>query len=85
MAHPHHTLSLALLEKALTVLFCRIDDAYYLALVTSEVSARRFGVRQQVEICFSSLKRYTSKSGNLRFTKLLNKDSSERSDRLAHA
>ena len=29
MAHPHHTPSLALLEEALTVLFCRIDDAYY--------------------------------------------------------
>ena len=29
MAHPNHTPSLALLEEALTVLFCRIDDAYY--------------------------------------------------------
>lgn len=29
MAHPHHTPSLALLEEALTVLFCRIDNAYY--------------------------------------------------------
>ena len=29
MAHPEHTPPLALLEEALTVLFCRIDDAYY--------------------------------------------------------
>ena len=29
MAHPHHTPRSALLEEALTVLFCRIDDAYY--------------------------------------------------------
>jgi hypothetical protein len=29
MAHPNHTPSLALLEEALSVLFCRIDDAYY--------------------------------------------------------
>ena len=28
-----------------------------IALVTSEASARRPGVRQQIEICFSSLKR----------------------------
>jgi Transposase DDE domain len=30
MAHQHHTPTLALLEEAITVLFCRIDDAYYL-------------------------------------------------------
>src|SRR5215211_8893810 len=29
MAHPEHTPPLALLEEAVTVLFCRIDDAYY--------------------------------------------------------
>lgn len=29
MAHPEHTPTSALLEEALTVLFCRIDDAYY--------------------------------------------------------
>jgi hypothetical protein len=29
MAHPEHTPQLALLEEALTVLFCRVDDAYY--------------------------------------------------------
>ncbi|MGH3145899.1 MAG: transposase [Rubrobacter sp.] len=29
MAHPEHTPQLALLEEAVTVLFCRIDDAYY--------------------------------------------------------
>ncbi len=29
MARPEHTPPLALLEEALTVLFCRIDDAYY--------------------------------------------------------
>ncbi len=28
MAHPEHTPPLAPLEEALTVLFCRIDDAY---------------------------------------------------------
>jgi hypothetical protein len=29
MAHPEHTPQLALLEEAVTVLFCRVDDAYY--------------------------------------------------------
>src|SRR5215203_6427579 len=29
MALPEHTPQLALLEEALTILFCRIDDAYY--------------------------------------------------------
>ena len=29
MAQPEHTPPLALLEEAVTVLFCRIDDAYY--------------------------------------------------------
>ncbi len=29
MAHPEHAPPLALLEEAVTVLFCRIDDAYY--------------------------------------------------------
>ena len=30
MAQPNHTPQLALLEEAMTILFCRIDDAYYL-------------------------------------------------------
>jgi Transposase DDE domain len=29
MAHPEHTPQLALLEEAVTVLFCQVDDAYY--------------------------------------------------------
>jgi hypothetical protein len=28
MAYPEHTAGFALLEEALTVLFCQIDDAY---------------------------------------------------------
>ncbi len=28
MAHPEHTAGFALLEEAMTVLFCEIDDAY---------------------------------------------------------
>ncbi len=28
MAHPEHTAGFALLEEAVTVLFCQIDDAY---------------------------------------------------------
>jgi hypothetical protein len=28
MAHPQHTAGLALLEEAVTVLFCQIDDTY---------------------------------------------------------
>src|SRR5918993_2092138 len=30
MAQPNHTPQLALLEEAMTILFCRIDDTYYL-------------------------------------------------------
>ena len=32
MAHPKHTSGFALLEEAVTVLFCRIDDTYVLHL-----------------------------------------------------
>jgi hypothetical protein len=28
MAHPEHTAGLTLLEEAVTILFCQIDDAY---------------------------------------------------------
>ena len=29
MAHPEHTPGFALLEEAVTILFCRVDDIYY--------------------------------------------------------
>lgn len=54
-------------------------DVYGMWLPQTEAMARNVGWME------SHRRDYTSKSGNLRFTKLLNKDSSERSDRLAHA